>query len=107
MTQTQIDHYTFNWPYWDPESGKQKSTQALALGLGSMFNHSRTQNTGFQRDVEKQTLTFSTLRDIAPQEELCISYGPRLWFRDAESEVDAASEEEPDILAAIDLASEP
>ncbi|KAF9025689.1 hypothetical protein BGZ52_008756 [Haplosporangium bisporale] len=66
---------------------------ALALGLGSMFNHSKEPNVGFQRDFENKMIRYSTLRDVAPGEELCISYGPNLWFSDMEDEDDAASKD--------------
>ena len=69
-----------------------------------MFNHSRDQNVGFQRDLEHQTIMFSTLRDIAPHEELCISYGPKLWFEDAEAaETSDERDEDPNVLAKIEL----
>jgi len=61
-------------------------TQALALGLGSMFNHStRTQNVGWKRDTETDCIVYTALRDIQVGEELCISYGSaRLWFEDVD-----------------------
>ena len=102
VSRTAFEHYTFNWPYREPQADITKRTQALALGLGSMFNHSRNQNVGFQRNVEDQTITFTALRDIEPQEELCISYGPRLWFEDAEK-LPEDSEPEPDALMEIEL----
>ncbi|KAF9934896.1 hypothetical protein FBU30_010163 [Linnemannia zychae] len=71
---TQLDHYTYRW----------KGGMALALGLGSMFNHSNTPNVGFQRDFENSLIRYSALREILPDEELCISYGPNLWFPDME-----------------------
>ncbi|KAG0212522.1 hypothetical protein BGX28_006120 [Mortierella sp. GBA30] len=73
---TQLDHYTYRW----------QSGMALALGLGSMFNHSNRPNVGFQRDFENKIIRYSALRDIQPGEELCISYGPNLWFPDMEEE---------------------
>ncbi|KAK5822550.1 hypothetical protein F5H01DRAFT_146184 [Linnemannia elongata] len=71
---TQLDHYTYRW----------KGGMALALGLGSMFNHSSTPNVGFQRDIDNGLIRYSTLREIQVGEELCISYGPNLWFPDVE-----------------------
>lgn len=59
---------------------------ALALGLGSMFNHSNKPNVGFQRDFDGKLIRYITLREIQPGEELCISYGPNLWFPDMEKE---------------------
>ncbi|ORZ06171.1 hypothetical protein BCR41DRAFT_277275, partial [Lobosporangium transversale] len=68
---TQLDHYTYRW---------KKGSMALALGLGSMFNHSNMPNVGFQRDFNNKLIRYTTLREIQPNEELCISYGPNLWF---------------------------
>ncbi|KAG9069986.1 hypothetical protein KI688_009316 [Linnemannia hyalina] len=75
---TQLDHYTYRW----------KGGMALALGLGSMFNHSSTPNVGFQRDIDNSLIRYSTLREIQVGEELCISYGPNLWFPDMEDSQD-------------------
>ncbi|KAF9585766.1 hypothetical protein BGW38_000851 [Lunasporangiospora selenospora] len=75
---TQLDHYTYRW----------QGGMALALGLGSMFNHSKYPNVGFQRDFENKMIRYTTLRDIQSGEELCISYGPNLWFPDMEEEID-------------------
>jgi uncharacterized protein len=63
-------------------------TQALALGLGSLFNHStRHQNIGWLRNTESDVIVYTALRDIKKGEELCISYGSaRLWFPDADRE---------------------
>ena len=71
---TALDHYTFHW--FD-------GACALALGMGSMFNHAATPNVGFMRDRARQCIVFSTLRRVAAGEELCISYGipERLWFQ--------------------------
>jgi SET domain-containing protein len=59
---------------------------ALALGLGSMFNHSNKPNVGFQRDFDNKVIRYTTLREIQPNEELCISYGSNLWFPDMEQQ---------------------
>lgn len=81
-SQTSLQHYTYYWP--DPAGGPQ--TQAIALGLGSMFNHSTLkQNVIWARDIVAGTIVYTAHRDIATGEELCISYGSaRLWFEDAE-----------------------
>ncbi|CAO3598403.1 unnamed protein product [Absidia cylindrospora] len=70
---TQLDHYTYKW----------KDGMALALGLGSMFNHDNNPNVGFMRDFDNKLIRYVALRDIAVDEELCISYGANLWFEDA------------------------
>ena len=69
-------------------------TQALALGLGSMFNHStREQNVGWIRNTETDVIVYTTLRNVKAGEELCISYGSaRLWFPDADTQADSNSD---------------
>ncbi|CAM0141930.1 hypothetical protein VKS41_004367 [Umbelopsis sp. WA50703] len=83
---TILDHYTYRW-----EGG-----YALALGLGSMFNHAKYPNVGFVRDIPNAVIRYFTLRAIEPAEELCISYGDHLWFEDtdAKSEASASSSED-------------
>ena len=75
-----VRRLAFNW---------SKTHVALALGFGSLYNHSDQPNLIFKRDVENLTITFSTLREIEPGEQLTISYdyiGPgesprkRSWF---------------------------
>ncbi|KAJ1935736.1 hypothetical protein GGF37_005879 [Kickxella alabastrina] len=80
---TQLDHYTYCW---------KDSGYALALGLGSMFNHEAFghENVGFTRDMSRSLIRYTALRDIGAGEELCICYGPNVWF-DAVSEVQAGS----------------
>lgn len=75
--------------------------QALVLGMGSMFNHSRIrQNVGWKRDVEKQVIIYTALRDIREEEELLISYGTKLTFVDVEAQ-EFESDEEQDPLEAM------
>ncbi|TGZ80382.1 hypothetical protein EX30DRAFT_396384 [Ascodesmis nigricans] len=75
--------YSYNWP--TPNS--PTPTQAIILGLGSMFNHSSSrQNVGWRRNVENQVVVYTALRDVRRGEELLISYGSRLTFRDVEED---------------------
>ncbi|GAM87292.1 hypothetical protein ANO11243_053140 [Dothideomycetidae sp. 11243] len=83
-----------NWPVPAPDkhnantNGESKRTaQAVVLGLGSMFNHSTMfQNVGWTRDTKHLIITYRALRDIQAGEELCISYGSRLTFVDADNQ---------------------
>lgn len=73
---------------WPSKDGSVPS-QAIALGLGSLFNHSTLhQNIGWKRSIDSECLTYTALRDIEIGEELCISYGGPgvLWFEDADAE---------------------
>ncbi|KDQ20811.1 hypothetical protein BOTBODRAFT_86667, partial [Botryobasidium botryosum FD-172 SS1] len=69
---TVLDHYTFVW---------RDGRMALALGLGSIFNHSSDQpNVTFVLDHQNLAIRYTTARAIQPDEELNIFYGTNLWF---------------------------
>ncbi|GAB5590169.1 hypothetical protein Unana1_05069 [Umbelopsis nana] len=95
---TILDHYTYRW-----EGGF-----ALALGLGSMFNHARQPNVGFVRDIPNGVIRYFTLRAIGTGEELCISYGDHLWFEDTDihSEEDNISSSEDEWFGKIMIEEE-
>ena len=71
-----------NWPFQDQRTGKKRKTQAVVLGLGSLFNHNSSyrQNVGWKRNLKSQSIIYTALRDINAGEELCISYGAHVWF---------------------------
>jgi len=103
VKKTSLYNYTYNWPYTPPSSLNGESngsktpttTQAIILGLGSMFNHSKFhQNVGWERDLKNLLITYSTLRDIKKGEELCISYGQRLTFKDTDPDPDEMTDED-------------
>jgi len=66
-----------------------------------MFNHSSShQNVGWERDVANKLIVYKTLREVEVGEELCISYGDRLWFVDADAQ-EAEDEGEGDGLEVL------
>ena len=73
---TSLRSYCFQW-------GRGQS--ALALGYGSIYNHSYRPNARYD-DVGPQTKEFTALRDIEPGEEITVNYNgtPRgraaVWF---------------------------
>ncbi|KAG0165860.1 hypothetical protein DFQ28_008181 [Apophysomyces sp. BC1034] len=81
---TILDEYTYRW----------KDGYALALGLGSMFNHSNNPNVGYVRSFEQRLIRYITMNDIQADEELCISYGSHLWFDNTEADGKAEQNEE-------------
>ncbi|KAH7125380.1 hypothetical protein B0J11DRAFT_435012 [Dendryphion nanum] len=84
IEHTSLYHYTYNWPTKD-QAGIKRTAQAVILGLGSMFNHSsQEQNVVWERDTERLIVTYLALRDIPAGEELCISYGSHLTFKDTD-----------------------
>lgn len=86
---TVFEEYLFN---------AHDGSRLLALGDGSLFNHSRRPNISYRLDLPNRNITYSTShKAVAADEELCIFYGPdeKLWF-DMPPDNDAASEEEDD-----------
>ncbi|KAF8916980.1 cytidine deaminase-like protein [Mucidula mucida] len=71
---TILDHYTFKW---------RDGRMALALGLGSLFNHSDVPNVSYELDHSTDSIRYITTRVIESGQELCIFYGHPLWFSDA------------------------
>lgn len=79
MGGTILHEYFFKW-------GGTHDAGAIALGFGSLYNHSDSPNAMYVRKYALDMLTFVALRDIAPGEEITVSYhggfgekGP-LWF---------------------------
>jgi hypothetical protein len=74
-----------------------RGTVALALGYGSIYNHSFRPNARYD-DVGPQTKEFSALRDIQPGEEITVNYNgsPRsrakVWFEVVEAAVPTGAE---------------
>jgi SET domain-containing protein len=79
LEKTTLIDYVFWW-------GKDFDECALALGIGSLFNHSRTPNAIFKRKLKKGTINFYAYTDIKEGEEIQINYNgdpddkTRLWF---------------------------
>ncbi|KAI0055855.1 hypothetical protein BV25DRAFT_1995977 [Artomyces pyxidatus] len=92
---TVLDHYTFKW---------RDGRMALALGLGSLFNHSDTPNVSYSVDSRTESIRYTAARAIEPDEELCIFYGFNLWFSPVDAhnlEVAKPSEDEWGGLTAL------
>lgn len=74
---TPLSHFYYRWT---------EGVNALALGYGSLYNHSYCPNAYYRRNYENQTLEFVALRDIRPGEEILINYNgdpnckAPLWF---------------------------
>jgi hypothetical protein len=82
-----LAHYTYTF---------NSKCQAIALGLGSMFNHSKHNNVGFIIDKKNLLIRYSSITSISKGTELCINYGNHLWFDDSGSVCDDSSSEEGD-----------
>jgi len=72
--------------------GEKLEDGALALGVGSLFNHSYHPNTRFLLKKEEQIIEFITIKDIAAGEEITINYNgivddlEPVWFDVVEQE---------------------
>ncbi|KAI1797052.1 hypothetical protein LXA43DRAFT_985739 [Ganoderma leucocontextum] len=86
---TMLDHYTFVW---------RDGRMALALGLGSLFNHSQRPNVSYTIDHATDSIRYTTSQRVLPDEELCIFYGHKLWFNpvDVADDVQVEAREERD-----------
>lgn len=69
---------------WD-ENGERA---AIALGLGSLYNHSYEPNATYEMHFEENVLIIYALKTIAPGEEIVFNYNgspddpERVWFLD-------------------------
>ncbi len=67
IDQTLIYEYYFDWD----------GDAALALGLGSLYNHSGTPNAEYIKDTQNDVVTVRAIAAIAAGEEIVFSYsGP-------------------------------
>lgn len=73
---TKLADYVFNWG---------RDEVAIALGYGSLYNHSYRPNAEYVAK-NKRTQVYSALRDIEPDEEITVNYNgdsasrTALWF---------------------------
>ncbi len=76
VDESLLARYVFHWG---------EGQIALALGYGSLYNHSYRPNARYN-DVGPQTKAFQALRDIAPGEEVTVNYNGepsrsrKVWF---------------------------
>lgn len=62
---TSLSHYVFNWG----------DDSCVALGLGSLFNHSDQNNAAWRCDFQAKALVFYATSSITSGEEICTDYG--------------------------------
>ena len=79
QVQGVLEHYVFDWPYLSDKV-------AVALGCGSLYNHSYAPNAVYLKHLEERVLEYTALRDIEAGEEILINYNGApddmtpLWF---------------------------
>lgn len=60
---------------------------ALALGYGSLYNHSYEPNARYETNLDRLTIVYTALRDIKEDEEILVNYNcdpddrSPLWFQ--------------------------
>ena len=78
LRDTILYEYYFLW-------GEKQDYAALALGFGSLYNHSATPNATFMPNFEDDSLVFVALDQISAGEEITIDFhegkpGTPVWF---------------------------
>ena len=76
MRKSILLNYVFRW----------KEDKALALGYGSLYNHSYNPNARYHTNIENQSIDFYAREDIQENEEITVNYNgdhedqSPLWF---------------------------
>jgi SET domain-containing protein len=75
---TSLYDYYFGW-------GKDGKAAAIALGYGSLYNHSFSPNAVHHKNAADGTITIVAVKSIAPGEEIFIRYNTgagtsQMWF---------------------------
>lgn len=64
--EDQLERFQFNWV---------NGLKCIALGFGSIYNHSEHPNAIFLPNFEEKTITFVALKDIEAEDEILTDYG--------------------------------
>jgi SET domain-containing protein len=79
LHKTSLHDYYFLW-------GKDRDQCVIALGFGSLYNHSTNRNANFKIDMVDNTIDVYAIKDIKAGEEITFNYHedpgdqPPLWF---------------------------
>lgn len=79
IDRTFVFNYYF---YWGP-----KNQPALALGYGSLYNHSYAPNARYDHDEKQKVMIFRAIKDIRKGEEIRTNYNgdpddrTKVWFK--------------------------
>lgn len=77
--ETSLHDYYFLW-------GEDQQQCAIALGNGSLYNHSYQPNAKYLLDYDHQTIDFYAIKNIEPGDEILVNYNGdpdgkgALWF---------------------------
>lgn len=53
---------------------REEKTLAIALGFGSLYNHTKYSNAAYLLDTKKKRMTYYALSEIPAGTEICINY---------------------------------
>lgn len=79
IDKTLLYNYYFGW-------GRDKKQPAIALGYGSLYNHSFSPNAIYVKNLKKKLLIFKARKTIKKGEEIFVNYNgdplnqAPLWF---------------------------
>lgn len=79
IDSTSLYSYYYSW-------GEDSSEAAIALGYGSLYNHSYNPNAQYTKDLNQESLVISAIQDIHLDDEILINYNgdptntAALWF---------------------------
>ena len=82
INYTLVD-YAFEWP-----RSESWTNFVVALGYGSLYNHSNTPNANWTNDVENKTFIFFSTKPIKKGEEIFIYYGDENYWSDGRTHVE-------------------
>ena len=74
--------YRFNWP-----QGDEWEEQVVALGFGSLYNHSNDANANWISSDARRCFIFYATRDIKEGEEIFVWYGDENYWNDGRNHV--------------------
>ena len=80
LKKTALYDYYFEW-------GEKNQEGAIALGLGSIYNHSTNSNARYLLDFEKKTIDIYSISSINAGEEITVNYNGdpnekgKVWFQ--------------------------
>ena len=67
IDRTKLYDYYFGW-------GTNGKSAAIALGYGSLYNHSYDPNAQYEKNYDKHVIVFRCLRNIGRGEEITVNY---------------------------------
>lgn len=79
INRTFLYNYYFNW-------APERNRVAIALGFGSLYNHSYDPNAWYEKDFKRNLVVFRCLKPIARGEEITVNYNENpsdkkpVWF---------------------------